>query len=94
MKPCRAALARSTNSWTASESVRSPEGGPEGTFVLAYAATPRDTPSASRSDIVVQRSTDGGVTWSDPTAINDDDPRNQHTSFYPQLDVAPNGRST
>jgi hypothetical protein len=69
-----------------------PEGGPEGTFVLAYSATPGDTPSASRSDIVVQRSTDRGETWTDPVALNDDDPSEQFTSFYPQLDVAPNGR--
>lgn len=69
-----------------------PEGGADGTFVLAYAATPGDTPSASRSDIVVQRSTDNGVTWTEPVAINDDDPKDQYTAFYPQLDVAPNGR--
>ncbi|MEX2660265.1 MAG: sialidase family protein [Acidimicrobiales bacterium] len=71
--------------WTA-------EGGAEGTFVFAYSATPADTPSAGKSDIVVQRSTDGGVTWTDPVAINDDDPSDLYTSFYPQLDVAPNGR--
>ena len=69
-----------------------PEGGSNGTFVFAYSATPGDTPSAGRSDIVVQRSTDMGVTWSDPVAINDDDPGSQYTSFYPELDVAPNGR--
>lgn len=69
-----------------------PKGGSEGTFVLAYSATPGDTPSASRSDIVVRRSTDRGVTWSDPVAINDDNPNDQYTSFYPQLSVAPNGR--
>ncbi len=69
-----------------------PEGGPEGTFVFAYSATPGDTPSASRSDIVVRRSTDRGLTWTDPVAINDDDPGGQYTSFYPQLSVAPNGR--
>lgn len=69
-----------------------PDGGADGTFVLAYAATPGETPSASRSDIVMQRSTDMGKTWSEPVAINDDDPKDQYTSFYPQLDVAPNGR--
>ncbi|MDQ3643072.1 MAG: hypothetical protein M3450_16800, partial [Actinomycetota bacterium] len=63
-----------------------------GTFVFAYAATPGDTPSASRSDIVVRRSTDKGVTWTEPVAVNDDDPKEQYSSFYPQLDVAPNGR--
>ncbi|MDP9005913.1 MAG: glycoside hydrolase [Actinomycetota bacterium] len=69
-----------------------PDGGPDGTFVLAYSATPGDTPSASRSDIVVRRSTDDGVTWTEPVAANDDDPSDQYSSFYPQLDVAPNGR--
>ena len=69
-----------------------PEGGKDGTFVFAYAATPGDTPSAGRTDIVVRRSTDRGVTWTDPVAINDDDPDRQFTSFYPELDVAPNGR--
>ncbi len=69
-----------------------PEGGPEGTFVFAYAATPGDTPSAGRSDIVVQRSTDRGMTWTEPLAINDDDPSDDYSHFYPQLDVAPNGR--
>jgi len=69
-----------------------PKGGGEGTFVFAYSATPGETPSASRSDIVVQRSTDMGRTWTEPVAINDDDPQNQYTSFYPQLDVAPDGR--
>ncbi len=69
-----------------------PEGGPDGTFVFAYAATPGDTPSAGRSDVVVQRSTDRGMTWTEPLAINDDDPSDDYSHFYPQLDVAPNGR--
>ena len=69
-----------------------PDGGPDGTFVFAYSATPGDTPSAGRSDVVVQRSTDKGLTWTDPVAINDDDPKRQYTSFHPALDVAPNGR--
>jgi hypothetical protein len=69
-----------------------PQGGENGTFVLAYAATPGDTPSAGRTTVVVQRSTDLGTTWSEPLAITDDDPSRNFTSFYPQLDVAPNGR--
>ena len=69
-----------------------PKGGADGTFVFVHSATPGKTPSAGRSDIVVQRSTDKGLTWSEPVAINDDDPNKQYTSFYPQLDVAPNGR--
>jgi hypothetical protein len=40
----------------------------------------------------MQRSTDGGVTWSSQQAIDDDPPETYATGFYPQLDVAPNGR--
>lgn len=69
-----------------------PEGGPEGTFVAAYAATPETAQSSGTADIVVQRSTDEGKTWSEPVAIDDDDPADLYTSFYPQLAVAPNGR--
>lgn len=69
-----------------------PEGGAEGTFVAAYAATPETSPTTGMADIVFQRSTDGGKTWSDPVAIDDDDPNQYFTSFYPQLGVAPNGR--
>lgn len=69
-----------------------PEGGPDGTFVLAYAATPGDAPKAGRTDVVVRRSTDRGETWTEPVAINDDDPSDGYTSFYPELAVAPNGR--
>jgi hypothetical protein len=69
-----------------------PEGGADGTWVFAYSATPGQSPTAGRSDIVVKRSTDRGVTWTDPVAINDDDPSDRYASFYPQLDVAPNGR--
>jgi hypothetical protein len=69
-----------------------PEGGPDGTFVFAYAATPETADSSGTADIVVQRSTDMGLTWTEPLAINDDDPSDLYVSFYPQLDVAPNGR--
>ena len=69
-----------------------PEGGPDGTFVLAYAATPGDSATAGRTDVVVRRSTDRGETWTEPVAINDDDPSDGYTSFYPELGVAPNGR--
>jgi len=71
--------------WTA-------KGGPNGTFVAVYAATPAGAPSIQLADVVMQRSTDGGVTWSSPLAIDDDPPELHATSFYPQLNVAPNGR--
>ena len=69
-----------------------PKGAAKGTFVLVYPATPATSPTTALADIVMQRSTDGGVTWSSPLAIDDDKPEDQTTSFYPQLAVAPNGR--
>ena len=68
------------------------KGGENGTFVAVYAATPATAPSIQLADIVVQRSTDNGVTWSSPLAIDDDPPEMFATGFYPQLSVAPNGR--
>lgn len=68
------------------------DGGAKGTIVAAYAATPATSPTIALADIVVQRSTDGGATWSSPLAIDDDPPEQQATGFYPQLNVAPNGR--
>ncbi|HEX3541881.1 MAG TPA: sialidase family protein [Acidimicrobiales bacterium] len=72
--------------------VWTPNGGPTGTLVVAYQATAGASSSSGPAQIVVQRSTDGGQTWTDPIAINDDDPAMQFDSFYPQLNVAPNGR--
>lgn len=69
-----------------------PDGGPDGTFVFAYSATPENADSAGRTDVVMQRSTDLGVTWSEPVSIVDDNPGDFYSSFYPQLNVAPNGR--
>ncbi|MBW3648450.1 MAG: glycoside hydrolase [Actinobacteria bacterium] len=67
-----------------------PEGG--GTIVAAYAATPGDATTSGTADIVMQRSTDNGLTWSEPLAIDDDKPAENSNSFYPQMGVAPNGR--
>jgi hypothetical protein len=69
-----------------------PKGGPKGTMVATYAATPPTSPTIALADIVVQRSTDGGVSWSAPLAIDDDPLATRATGFYPQLSVAPNGR--
>ena len=69
-----------------------PKGGENGTFVAVHAATPPTSPTSGIADIVVQRSTDDGVTWSEPLAIDDAKPEEFVTSFYPQLNVAPNGR--
>jgi hypothetical protein len=72
--------------------VWTPKGSAQGTYVVAYQATPASAQSSGPAQIVVQRSRDGGSTWSPPVAVDDDDPANLATSFYPQLNVAPNGR--
>ncbi len=72
--------------------VWTPRGGDKGTIVAAYNATPQTAPSMNIQDIVVQRSTDMGVTWSPMLALDDDAPDLHATAFYPQLNVAPNGR--
>jgi hypothetical protein len=69
-----------------------PKGGPHGTFLAAYAGTPATAGSSGSANILLQRSTDDGQTWSDPVIIDDDDPAQAFTSFYPQMGVAPNGR--
>jgi hypothetical protein len=69
-----------------------PKGGPNGTFVATYADTPATAGTSGTANIVVQRSTDQGLTWTSPVVIDDDSPAQQWTSFYPQLGVAPNGR--
>jgi hypothetical protein len=69
-----------------------PKGGAKGTFVATYAATPGTSPTTALADVVVQRSTDGGLSWTSPLALDDDTPDQQSVSFYPQLSVAPNGR--
>ncbi len=71
--------------WTA-------KGGPQGTFLATYAATPASADSSGVESVVVLRSTDMGQTWSEPVVLNDDNPDQQSTHFYPQLGVAPNGR--
>ncbi|MGH9222333.1 MAG: sialidase family protein [Acidimicrobiales bacterium] len=69
-----------------------PEGGPRGTMIAVYAATPATSQTIALADIVMQRSTDSGVTWSSPLALDDDKPEAHITGFYPQVSVAPNGR--
>ncbi len=68
-----------------------PKGGPHGAFVIAYAATPNEQDYAAPV-IEMQRSTDMGLTWSSPVVLDDDTTGNLYTSFFPQLNVAPNGR--
>lgn len=69
-----------------------PKGGPNGTFLATYAYTPATAGTSGTANIVVQRSTDKGISWTSPVVIDDDNPAQQFTSFYPQLGVAPDGR--
>jgi hypothetical protein len=71
--------------WTA-------KGAAKGTFVAAYAAAPEAANTSGATEIIVQRSTDDGQTWTDPVSLNDDNRPGEFTHFYPQLGVAPNGR--
>lgn len=67
-----------------------PEGG--GTFVAIYAGAHEASSTNGVSDVNMQRSNDKGITWTPPVAINDDRPEQWTINFYPQLQVAPNGR--
>lgn len=69
-----------------------PHGGPEGTIIAVHAATPPTSPTSGVADVVMQRSTDDGVTWSEPLAVGDAAPDEYTTNLYPNLSVAPNGR--
>lgn len=69
-----------------------PKGGSQGSYVAAYAFTPSTAAGSGQPQVVTERSTDGGQSWSDPVIVDDSDPSLQWTSFYPQLNVAPNGR--
>lgn len=69
-----------------------PKGGSQGTFVATYALTPESSGSSGWQVLVVQRSTDGGLTWTDPLVIDDSDLSQRFTSFYPELNITPSGR--
>jgi hypothetical protein len=69
----------------------SPEGGAQGTLHLVREWAPRPE-LASVRDVVHQRSTDSGKTWSEPKRLNDDDPAGLRFHGIPEIDVAPNGR--
>lgn len=62
--------------------------GPNGTIYIAYAADP-DGLGRDLGDIFLVKSTDGGLTWSAPVRVNDDETFN--AQFFPWLDVDPNG---
>ena len=55
----------------------------------------RSLPSASAADpldVLFWRSTDGGLTWSEPIVINDDGPAHNRWQWFSTISVAPTGR--
>ncbi len=69
----------------------SPEGGEQGSLHMVYEGSKRPDVS-NETDVFYVRSTDAGRTWTEPKAINDDDPAKYNSSLIPNLRVAPNGR--
>lgn len=63
----------------------------DGLIHLVYGGNPRPDISGY-GEIFHQISTDGGSTWSEPTAVTDDDPAALTGQYHPNLSVAPNGR--
>ena len=57
-----------------------------------YILSPAEPPGGDPMDIMFIRSTDGGVTWSDPVRINDDPTDNGAWQWFGTMSVAPNGR--
>ncbi|MGH9077456.1 MAG: sialidase family protein [Acidimicrobiales bacterium] len=67
----------------------SAKGGTQGTFLLAYQASPNQ--QAGESNILFTRSIDGARTWS-PVVVIDDATVPENTVYLPALGVAPDGR--
>jgi Neuraminidase (sialidase) len=67
-----------------------PAGGSQGTLLTVF--QDKIGQSQGSADIYLQRSTDGGSTWSPEVRLNDDDPSNQTYHYLPNMSVAPNGR--
>lgn len=69
----------------------SKEGSPEGSLVIIFGRNPT-TATSGNGDIMVQRSTDGGKTWTELQNITDDTPNEMVAQFTPSISAAPNGR--
>jgi hypothetical protein len=67
-----------------------PAAGSQGTLLVVHEDKIGQT--QGNRDIYLQRSTDGGNTWSPQVRLNDDDPANQIHHYMPYMSVAPNGR--
>jgi hypothetical protein len=66
-------------------------GGENGSLVMIFGRNPNTTVSGG-GDIMIQRSTDAGKTWTEPKNITDDPPEQLVGQFLSTLSVAPNGR--
>ncbi|MEE8154248.1 MAG: hypothetical protein V3T53_04735 [Phycisphaerales bacterium] len=51
-----------------------------------------DPPGSDPLDVIFSRSTDGGMTWSNPVRVNDDPNNNGAYQWFGTMSVAPNGR--
>ncbi len=51
-----------------------------------------DPPGGDPLEVMFTRSTDGGVTWSPPARVNDDDPGNGAWQWFGTMSVGPTGR--
>jgi len=66
-------------------------GGDDGTLHVVYeGATPQNIDWLF--DVYHVRSSDRGKTWSTPTRLSDDPPRDLAGKYHPELAIAPNGR--
>ncbi len=83
--------AENVNTFGGLSMVWSPEGGDDGTLHLVYEGS-RNPEVANEADVFYRRSTDRGQRWSDPVAINTDEPENLFFSGVPAISVAPDGR--
>lgn len=57
-----------------------------------YVATLVDPPGGDPADVFFARSTDGGLTWSNPVRVNDDPQTGGNWQWFVSMSVAPGGR--
>ena len=69
----------------------SPKGGPQGSLHVVYEGTLQPE-LAWEADTFHRRSLDGGITWTPPRSLNDDDPADLYAQYSPVMSLAPNGR--
>jgi len=62
--------------------------GPDGELYAVYVGRPSDKPNDD-GDVFITVSQDGGLTWTRPKVLNDDD--TDRVQFFPSVDVSPDG---